>query len=103
MRKRYIRVDVMLNEEENDKLKKDSDLAFISKSEYIRRLIMNKKIREKPDDRFYDVMFQMTKIGNNLNQIAHRANYEKAIDKNRYDFEAKKWNAFMNEVKNKFL
>lgn len=97
------RIDIMLNDEEYAKLKSDVEKSKTSQSDYIRRLILNKKIREKPDDRFYDVMFQLTHIGNNLNQIAHKANYLNEIDKVFYNNEAKKWNSFMNNVKREYL
>lgn len=93
----------MLSDEEYAKLKSDVSRAKISQAEYIRRLILNKRIREKPDDRFYDVMFQLTHIGNNLNQIAHKANYLNEIDKSYYEKEARNWCEFMNKVKKEYL
>lgn len=30
--------------------------------------------REKPDERFYDVMRELSAIGNNINQLAAKAN-----------------------------
>ena len=93
----------MLSDEEYAKLKSDVARAKISQAEYIRRLILNKRIREKPDDRFYDVMFQLTHIGNNLNQIAHKANYLNEIDKSYYEKEARNWCEFMNKVKKEYL
>ena len=93
----------MLSDEEYAKLKSDVSRAKISQAEYIRRLILNKRIREKPDDRFYDVMFQLTHIGNNLNQIAHNANYLNEIDKSYYEKEARNWCEFMNKVKKEYL
>jgi hypothetical protein len=102
-RTRNNRIDIMLSDEEYAKLKSDTYRAKISQAEYIRRLILNKRIREKPDDRFYDVMFQLTHIGNNLNQIAHKANYLNDIDKEYYESEAKNWCEFMNNVKREYL
>lgn len=102
-RSRNNRIDIMLSDEEYAKLKSDVSRAKISQAEYIRRLILNKRIREKPDDRFYDVMFQLTHIGNNLNQIAHKANYLNEIDKDYYEKEAKNWCEFMNKVKKEYL
>ena len=93
----------MLSDEEYAKLKSDVSRAKISQAEYIRRLILNKRIREKPDDRFYEVMFQLTHIGNNLNQIAHKANYLNEIDKDYYEKEARNWCEFMNKVKKEYL
>ncbi len=102
-RSRNNRIDIMLSDEEYAKLKSDVSRAKISQAEYIRRLILNKRIREKPDDRFYDVMFQLTHIGNNLNQIAHKANYLNEIDKSYYEKEARNWCEFMNKVKKEYL
>lgn len=102
-RKRNNRIDIMLNDDEFAKLKSDVIRSQISQSDYIRRLILNERIREKPDDRFYKVMFQLTHIGNNLNQIAHKANYLNEIDKVFYNNEAQKWNQFMNTVKKEYL
>ena len=102
-RTRINRIDIMLNDEEYNKLRNDISRAKISQADYIRKLIMNKKIREKPDDRFYDVMFQLTHIGNNLNQIAHKANYLNEIDKSYYEKEARNWCEFMNKVKKEYL
>lgn len=102
-RSRNNRIDIMLNDEEYAKLKSDISRAKISQAEYIRRLILEKKIREKPDDRFYNVMSQLTHIGNNLNQIARKANYLNEIDKEKYDNEARIWCEFMNKVKRNYL
>ena len=102
-RSRNNRIDIMLSDEEYAKLKSDVSRAKISQAEYIRRLILNKRIREKPDDRFYDVMFQLTHIGNNLNQIAHKANYLNEIDKSYYEKEARNWCEFMNKVKKEYF
>ena len=102
-RSRNNRIDIMLSDEEYAKLKSDVSRAKISQAEYIRRLILNKRIREKPDDRFYDVMFQLTHIGNNLNQIAHKENYLNEIDKSYYEKEARNWCEFMNKVKKEYL
>lgn len=103
MRNKIARFEMKLSYEELEKLKNDSAKAGITKSEYVRRLIMNYVIKEKPDDRFYDVMMQLTAIGNNLNQIAHKANYLNEIDKDIYIQEKNNWNQFMKEVKVKYL
>lgn len=103
MREKIARFEMKLSYDEEEKLKADSLRANLTKSEYVRRLIMNCKLKEKPDDRFYEVMRELTRMGNNLNQIAHVANYSKDIDKNFYNAEAKKWNKFMNQVKEEYL
>lgn len=103
MRNKVARFEMKMSFEELEKLKKDSEKAGISKSEYVRRLIMNYVIKERQDDRFYEVMRQLTAIGNNLNQIAHKANYLNEIDKDTYMAEKVNWNRFMKEIKVKYL
>ena len=40
----------------------------------IRLLIRGYEPREKPDERFYDAMRELSAIGNNINQLAIKAN-----------------------------
>ena len=103
MRKRNIRKDIMLDEIENEKLNSDCKKANLSYGEYFRKLLMEKEIKEKPGQEFYEVMKQLSKIGVNLNQIAYKANSTNHIDKDYYKEEAEKWNKFAKEVKKKFL
>ena len=81
-KEKVVRFEMKLSYDEDDKLKSDSQKANLTKSEYVRRLIMNCRLKEKPDDRFYDILRNLTKIGNNLNQIAYRAN--KTVCKDGY-------------------
>ena len=103
MRNKIARFEMKMSFDELEKLKSDSARAGLSKSEYVRRLIMNYVIKERPDDRFYEVMRQLTAIGNNLNQIAHKANYLNEIDTDEYMAEKVNWNRFMKEIKVKYL
>ena len=103
MENRIIRKQVRLNFEEckifNEKVKKSN----MNESQFLRTLIINGVVKEKPDDRFYEVMKEMRKIGNNLNQIARRVNTFGYVDNNFYKQEADKWNNFMKEVKENYL
>ena len=103
MRKRYIRKDIMLNEVENDKLIADCKKCNLSYGEYFRKLLMEEQIKEKPGIEFYEVMKQLSKIGVNLNQIAHKANSTNKIDADYYKKEADEWHKFAREIKSKFL
>lgn len=103
MRNRNIRIQVRLNDIEYAKLQDDISRSNETISDYIRKLILEKKIKEKPDYEFYEVMKQLSKIGVNLNQIAYKANSTNSIDKDYYSKEAKEWHEFAKEVKNKFL
>ena len=48
-------------------------------------------------------MKQLSKIGDNLTQIAKKANQTDKIDKDYYKSEADIWHKFAEEVKDKFL
>ena len=103
MRKRNIRIQVRLNDIEYAKLLDDVSKSNENISDYIRKLIMSIQIKEKPDYEFYEVMKQLSKIGVNLNQIAHKANSTNVIDKDFYKNEAEEWHKFAREVKKKYL
>ena len=61
------------------------------------------KLSYDEDDRFYDILRNLTKIGNNLNQIAYRANYSNLIDKNYYDENAKEVRKFVSQIREEYL
>ena len=72
-------VGVRMTDEMWSVLEKNAELAGISPSEYIRRLILNQKIVFKPELVFestelLDVFRNLGKIGGNLNQIARHLN-----------------------------
>ena len=102
-KEKVVRFEMKLSYDEDDKLKRDSQKANLTKSEYVRRLIMNCRLKEKPDDRFYDILRNLTKIGNNLNQIAYKANYNNLIDKNYYDENAKEVRKFVSQIREEYL
>ena len=93
----------MLNELENEKLIADCQRCNLSYGEYFRRLLMNEQIKEKPGKEFYVIMKQLSKIGVNLNQIAHKANSTNVIDKDYYNQEAKEWHELSRQIKSKYL
>ena len=56
----------------------------MTESAVIRCLINNYEPREKPDDRFYEALKDLRAIGNNLNQLARKANSLGFIDETYY-------------------
>ena len=93
----------MLNEIEYKKLMNDVEREKTTYSDYVRKLIMNAELKEKPDYEFYNVMKELTKIGINLNQLAKKANTLNFIDKDEYKKQAEEWKSFSNKIKNKYL
>lgn len=69
----------------------------------IRLLIRGYEPKEKPDDRFYDVMRELSSISNNINQLAAKANTLGFIDAPMLKNEAAKWNKFQSEIERTYL
>ncbi len=74
MRQRNKRFSLWLNDEEFDRLEKDAQIAGLKKEPYIRKLIMGNEIRPRPPDEFAKILRELSAIGNNVNQLAYKAN-----------------------------
>lgn len=103
MRKRNIRIQVRLNDIEYAKLIDDMERSGENMSDYIRKLIMGKVVKEKPEYDFLKILNQLSKIGVNINQIAHNVNGLGKFDKNRYEQESESLRKIVKELKLKFL
>ena len=103
MRKRNIKKQIWLNREEASQLKKKAKKVGLNEATLVRSLILGFEPKEKPDDRFYEVMKELRDIGNNLNQIAKKANYLNYIDERNYKEETDKLNEFILKIKHEFL
>ena len=66
--------------QEVTELKRKAELAGISESAVVRLLIRGYEPREKPDERFYAVMRNLSVIGNNINRLAAKAHSLGFID-----------------------
>ena len=103
MRKRAIEKHFFFSEIEAIELQRKSKKTGLSESAYVRSLISGTNPREKPDDRFYQAMRELSAIGNNLHQIARKANALGFIDAPLYQAVSKQLQDFQLEVRMKFL
>lgn len=71
---RTVKKQFWLSREEEDKLKENARKTCLTEAGFLRFLIMGFSPKEKPDAQFHKDMSQLAAIGNNLNQIAARAN-----------------------------
>lgn len=101
--KRTIKKQFWFSREETQMLQKKAKKACLSEAGLIRVLLKGYEPKEKPDDRFYEVMREMSSIGSNLNQLAAKANTLGFIDAPMLKRECEKWNKFQNEVERQFL
>ncbi len=72
--KRTIKKQFWFSRDEAQDLQKKAKKACLSEAGLIRLLLRGYEPREKPDERFYDVMRELSSIGNNINQLAVKAN-----------------------------
>ena len=69
----------------------------------VRLLVRGYEPKERPDERFYDVMRQLSSIGNNINQLAAQANSLSFVDAQKLQKEAERWHKFQADVERQFL
>lgn len=103
MRKRSIQITLWLNEDEKKKLDDNANKTGLSISSYIRGLILGYKPKELPSDNLYELLNQIRRIGNNLNQIARKANALNFIDVPSYKYECARLKKLEDEIKKKLL
>ena len=100
---RPIQVIVRLNDSEHKRLKRHAQKSGCSQAAYIRALLDKSVPKEKPDDRFYEVMRQLAAIGNSMNQIARKANALGLLDAPYYKQQAEQLQRFELDVYARFM
>ena len=103
MRKRSIQKIVRFSRDEAQDLQKKAKKACLSEAGLIRLLLRGYEPREKPDERFYDVMRELSSIGNNINQLAVKANALGFVDAPQLKKEAERWHKFQADIERTFL
>ena len=103
MRKRNVDKHIWFSRDEAQELQKKAKKACLSEGALIRQLIRGYEPREKPDDRFYDTMRQLSAIGNNINQLAVQAHSLGFVDAPKLQKEAERWHKFQADVERVFL
>ena len=94
---------IRFTEKEYQTLCRRAEQTGLSKSTYIRFMIMGSCPKERPDDRYFIVMRQLIGISNNLNQIAKKANTLGFIDAPMIKKEAEAWSKFHRDIDNRYL
>lgn len=103
MRKRNIQKLVRFSRDEAQDLQKKAKKACLSEAGLIRLLLRGYEPREKPDERFYDVMRELSSIGNNINQLAVKANALGFVDAPQLKKEAERWHKFQADIERTYL
>lgn len=103
MRKRNIQKIVRFSRDEAQDLQKKAKKACLSEAGLIRLLLRGYEPREKPDERFYDVMRELSSIGNNINQLTVKANTLGFVDAPQLKKEAERWHKFQADIERTYL
>lgn len=83
MKERKRGVVVRLTTKEKNHLKEQAALVGLKMEPFVRKLIMQESVRPRPPDEYRKVLFELSAIGNNINQIAHIANAERHISSDK--------------------
>lgn len=78
-RKRQNRLEVRLNDSEDVKLHELMYETGFNASQLIRSLILRTEIKTRPPDELPKLLRELSAIGNNVNQIARKANSTDSI------------------------
>ena len=103
MRKRNIQKIVRFSRDEAQDLQKKAKKACLSEAGLIRLLLRGYEPREKTDERFYDLMRELSSIGNNINQLADKANALGFVDAPQLKKEAERWHKFQADIERTYL
>ena len=74
MRKRTIKKQIWINQDEENLLKLKSKKSGLNESEFLRSCIKGYKIKEQPTKEIIEFTRQITGVANNINQIARVVN-----------------------------
>ena len=98
-----IKKQFWLSPKDAEELKRKVELAGLTETAVVRLLIRGYEPREKPDGRFYEAMRNLSAIGNNINQLAIKANALGFVDSQMLKNEALRWHKFQAAIEREFL
>ena len=101
--KRTVEKHFLFSREEAQELQKKSKKACVSEAALVRFLLKGYEPKEKPDERFYDVMRELSAIGNNIHQLSAKANALNFIDAQMIAKEAQRWHKFQADIERTYL
>lgn len=84
MARRNTKIDLRLNEQEMERLRRDVARSGWSREKYLRALIEHSSIREMPSMDLISVLRNLQQINNNMNQVALIANAKGFVDTAAY-------------------
>lgn len=90
MKRRTVKKQFWFSRDEAQDLQKKAKKTCLTEAALVRLLVRGYEPKERPDERFYDAMRQLSSIGNNINQLAAQANSLGFVDAQRLQKEAER-------------
>ena len=103
MKRRTVKKQFWFSRDEAQDLQKKAKKTCLTEAALVRLLVRGYEPKERPDERFYDVMRQLSSIGNNNNQLAAQANSLSFVDAQKLQKESERWHKFQADVERQFL
>ena len=103
MKRRTVKKQFWLSRDEAQDLAKKAKKTCLTEAALVRLLVRGYEPKERPDERFYDAMRNLSAIGNNINQLAAKAHTLGFIDVPLLKNEAERWHKFQADVERQFL
>ena len=101
MRKKTIKKQLWINQDEDNLLKLKSEKSGLSESEFLRSCIKGYKIKEQPTKEIREFTKQISGIANNINQIAIRTNIRGYVQSDELEYLRNNINKFILDFQKK--
>ena len=103
MRKRFIEKKYYLSEKENKILQEKCNKLGITYSKFVRDLILGYVHDDNLTIGVHNILYELRRVGNNINQIAYVANSKGVIGEYNLEIELKKLNNVIEELEEKYF
>ncbi len=103
MRNRNVPFLIRLTQNEIEQLNKHVEMSGLSREGYVRFLISGYIPRSLPPLDYHTLIRELHAIGNNLNQLAAKANAVGHIDTTVFQYEAKRLRRAVQEIQEAFI
>lgn len=103
MKRRTVKKQFWFSRDEAQDLQKKAKKTCLTEAALVRLLVRGYEPKERPDERFYDAMRQLSSIGNNINQLEVKANALGFVDAPQLKKEAERWHKFQADIERTYL
>ena len=103
MRTRPRCIGLWLNDAEHEHLMRQCAATGLNANAHIRKLIMGENLRPRPPDVYAALLRELSAIGNNINQLAAKANALGFIDTPMLKNEALRWHKLQAAIEREYL